>query len=1765
MSDEFAGFKEVPRTDEFAGFSTPAPTAQQKAVVTANDNSESAAKALTVGKKINVPATVVESDLPSYEAHARTQSAVKASANPYIAKYIDGNPMASKVSADDYEKLDEVSLYLQSLKPEKINGTSWVQSLTNVPEIASLLGTEPGRARLISAAKELPFKLFEGLKDFATTPGRVMSGELDLSTPEGMDQAISFGLGAALGMKGVARPKGGITVEPTGTSTEEFLATLRGMKTRQEIDDFIRSKTDEPTLALARASAASDALTKTVEVAQDSKTKQRSPETFSEFTAAHGEEALHIPADKILELYTKAGKVPAEGDGLFGFVKGLEGKILAGSATGGEVTIPLGQYIAHVDPAVHEGLKDSIRLHDDGATVEEAKAGIEAWHGSPHEFEAFSNEKIGTGEGAQSYGYGHYFAENKVVAASYQNSFDATVEGRPFDVNNPLHKAASLLDQFGSRRAALEEVKSSEDVYNDDFGRAVRDILESKPIPKIETKANLYRVLIRAEKEQFLDWDKPLNQQTDKIIQALAEASVKELSGTVEEQARLLKESPTPLGEWLDAAGGGPHGYIWNKSREMSAALYKAGIPGIKYLDQGSRAEGKGSSNYVVFDPSIIKITHRNDAAVANTIEAKAAAEKRSLYLNQLFTEAKAVGITEAEFKSYSAKIERAEQAVLDKAVAIAKRDVAKRLTPEWKAHEAAIRAEVISDLNTVGPFAVEKYIKDNKISLTPEIADEFAPLFGYDVGADLRADLIDLEDARVSRKLGPKVQFNEAVKAETAARLEERHGNLAETIAEEARSLALADHTFDILADEVKYLARAAKVEPPLSKDQMVSWATDVFERSSVGEARNWEKHRRAVEKNGREAEKALLKGDFVEAFDAKQRQMLAAIVAKESFKFQQTLATAEKLFELATDNQSIASVDQTHLDQLREMLASIGVEQKYMPFERPVPLSDFVAASDGQLAVAPWLYETNPPKLVDMSVTQFRDFVKSAQSMMHVGREVKTVENLHGKAKLQDVIFDSTKELDRFNLINQPLNPSILQRAASVGRYVTGAHLLVERMFDYTDRFDPHGPITSYLDRPLRDSNVKELVLWEQVSKMLRDLRPLTDTSVNEFIKNAVLPDGLDKTGFLSMRRSNLRQLMLNMGNESNIKKVVEGFSVPETQVWDLINRHATKQDWQWVQGVWDIFAHLKPEADAMQARDTGVPVDTVEARAISNAHGDFAGGYYPVVYDKARSNIQGHVAAQGSLFDSHYVQATTPHAYTQARTQFAAPLDLSGAFLPSRLQGMIHDIAFREAVRNANKLISNTEFRAEIAKKWGKEYADLLIPWLKDIANAHNLDDAYAQGIARGMSLIRQNVVSTLVGFNLGTFIKHGFTALGMSAARVGGLELTKAAAEIGPIAYARSAKDLLIRNERTPDQAFIDAFRDTIDQGPRGDDVRKFILDSSAVMRNRQRKYEDSIRGAYESMNSAGVMKVLADARQNAMNLGRFAVAFSDGFSAMPTWYAAYKQAFAKGEGHADAVFIADKEVSRAHGSNFVGDQPMVTRLPNTVTGEAMRWFTSMYRFWNHTVNNNFQLAWDIAARIRGSKALQAPPPGSILNFVEKNGEWSHTPEPGANALSITKAVGLILATILIEEMSGPTLDEDQHDYTRRAFDATLRYFGGGFVVSREATNALAGGHEPSVGLFGTVMKAAWQTGDDIARSTSAKAAVSKDWLIHTFTALGMLTGAGGTSLGKAVSFEKDILTGREKPLMWGVGDQDYLPFNQYRQGFRTGHSKPRIHK
>lgn len=262
-----------------------------------------------------------------------------------------------------------------------------------------------------------------------------------------------------------------------------------------------------------------------------------------------------------------------------------------------------------------------------GAAVagENARPGITAYHGSPHDFDKFSLDKIGTGEGAQAYGHGLYFAENEGVARSYRDSLssyamsdDAANILKAAGMNDgELHAASIHLlnarSGHSSRDAARWWARGAGKDLTPDIERAFKEAMRV-----YDTPGRMYEVRINADPESFLDWDKPLSQQSEAARTAFQNSTAwLDLVDQQKAQVERLKSGgsifePTPerIAEFSAPLENSQVADLMRSLHFQNGPkqLREAGIPGIKYLDRTSRAAGEGSRNYVVFDDSIIDI-----------------------------------------------------------------------------------------------------------------------------------------------------------------------------------------------------------------------------------------------------------------------------------------------------------------------------------------------------------------------------------------------------------------------------------------------------------------------------------------------------------------------------------------------------------------------------------------------------------------------------------------------------------------------------------------------------------------------------------------------------------------------------------------------------------------------------------------------------------------------------------------------------------------------------------------------------------------------------------------------------------------------------------------------------------------------------------------------------------------------------------------------------------------------------------------------------
>jgi hypothetical protein len=284
----------------------------------------------------------------------------------------------------------------------------------------------------------------------------------------------------------------------------------------------------------------------------------------------------------------------AEAGQLAGELTSGPGALIKGAKAGARAAGATAKFVA---PKAGEMLSSYMRRS--GMTPE-----LMAYHGTPHTFAPepgapmgrFRAEKIGSGEGAQAYGHGLYFAESPGVAGNYRSTLSYRDMVREFRKDLPddadFEEALDIADKIDPKRGAVIKALADNDWLGFDYPSqaitaAFKNIDNFDASPELldainKAKGSLYTVDIPDEMVgKMLDWDKPLIEQSQEIQQLAKQYGLTD---------------PGDLGGDLLSVVGG-------KRAAGAKILRDAGIPGVRYFDQSTR---RGSNkeitrNIVVF------------------------------------------------------------------------------------------------------------------------------------------------------------------------------------------------------------------------------------------------------------------------------------------------------------------------------------------------------------------------------------------------------------------------------------------------------------------------------------------------------------------------------------------------------------------------------------------------------------------------------------------------------------------------------------------------------------------------------------------------------------------------------------------------------------------------------------------------------------------------------------------------------------------------------------------------------------------------------------------------------------------------------------------------------------------------------------------------------------------------------------------------------------------------------------------------------------
>lgn len=270
---------------------------------------------------------------------------------------------------------------------------------------------------------------------------------------------------------------------------------------------------------------------------------------------------------------------------------------------------------------------------------------IRAYHGSPHSFSRFDASRIGTGEGAQAYGHGLYFAGNEGVARTYRDITPSLLPPEAEELNQQIKQ---LIQQQSDLFGELQTAADADGTFVVGWG----DIKDPPPAvlarvaPQLAAirqqladaqgrmqnvlhnrRGHMYEVEIGYPEQALLDWDRPVGADVagrlgspmadDLAEEAKRMAGMGQLPRHMQVLKRIASGEPgLATGEMVYRAAGrfdppaSRPGWgsvtntindsVTNQAR-AAERLLDAGIPGIRYLDQGSRSAGEGTRNYVMF------------------------------------------------------------------------------------------------------------------------------------------------------------------------------------------------------------------------------------------------------------------------------------------------------------------------------------------------------------------------------------------------------------------------------------------------------------------------------------------------------------------------------------------------------------------------------------------------------------------------------------------------------------------------------------------------------------------------------------------------------------------------------------------------------------------------------------------------------------------------------------------------------------------------------------------------------------------------------------------------------------------------------------------------------------------------------------------------------------------------------------------------------------------------------------------------------------
>ena len=865
---------------------------------------------------------------------------------------------------------------------------------------------------------------------------------------------------------------------------------------------------------------------------------------------------------------------------------------------------------------------------------------------------------------------------------------------------------------------------------------------------------------------------------------------------------------------------------------------------------------------------------------------------------------------------------------------------------------------------------------------------DVVADMFGFKSGESMVREMVGLQP------------LQKTIEDEVNRRIREEHGGIIVegTSAQEAAMEVQNTRQIEVFNMELRLLKRFGARREQTHPAYLKELARKMIERKTLREIdpRIFED---AALKAGQEAQDALLGQEFRSgtgrnldvAFDAKQRQLLNVFLSKEAWEKRSEADKAVKKWKkfLTRSDDKLSKSYNMDMVNAARAIASVhgigGAAEKANAYMASLAKYDPQTYEDMKDIVE--LASGDGRKIDDMTVADFAVVKNAIEGLWTMARRSKQID-------IDGVKMDRGQVVGELNTrIGELVIPD--RKRAGYDRAMTawdktkmamlGARAMLRRVEHWVDAMDdgkPDGQFRKYIWQPISEA-----------ADMYRDQRRVMLEKYQEVAKR--FPEESSKTGKIDATeigyefkdKAELLGALLHTGNESNLQKLLRGrewgaidqMGELDSRRWDsFIARMQetgvlTKADYDFIQGVWDLFDEIKPQSQQAHKEMYGYYFEEITHKQFKTPFGEYKGGYYPATVDPfivEDVSMRGEKEALESQ-PSSYMFPTTGRGFTKQRQeQYARPLRLDLGIIPQQLEKVLRFTHLEPRIKDVARVVIDKDFRSHLSQLDTEIGAVMLVPWLQRSASqkVEQPSGPRLQAFDQFFHGIRTRTGLQIMALNVSVALQQ-FTGIGLSALKVKPRHLA------GALWHFTSSPSKFSDNVRA----------------------------SSTFMRNRTATQLFDIQKSidYILLNPSKYQKAKDFANQHAY----FLQGATQNVVDMVTWGGAYEQATAEGHDEKSAVRIADSAVRETQGTFAAED---ISRFE---AGPAhLRAFTMFYSYFN------------MAANLNGTE---------FVKMMRKSGFG----EVGGRALYLYTFGFMIPAVVsqaIVEAMSGDLFDDDDDD-------------------------------------------------------------------------------------------------------------------------------------